>query len=127
MGIRYTPRNAAVLSIAILLVAGCSLLQPRAGGLVGLTELQQAKLQYVTLAAEWQVVHDTIVEIAPRLSDMDRATLNTDQHEALRLSLILIDLRGEWEETGAKPADWDATIATLKFTIDRSAGIVGGY
>lgn len=121
-------RNTYIIAaaLAVMALTGCANLS---GTAAGLSELEKGKLTYVLLADEWSALKERAVELrtSGTLTDTDWAIFATDQLELRRLSQEARMLRTQWEQTGVKPQNWDATLAGMKFTIDRTAGVLGGY
>lgn len=118
-----------VVIIAALAGTGCTaMLEDRAAGLAGLSELERGKLQYVEAANEWMLVGEEIYSDrqSGALTDAEWAEFDALQNGVRAVSLRLIAMRRQWEETGVKPAGWDAAMAELLIKVAAGSKLAGG-
>lgn len=118
-----------VLVIAALAGTGCTtMLEDRAAGLAGLTELERGKLMYVEAANEWMLVCEEVYSSRENgtMSDEDWTKFDAIQHDVRAVSLRLITMRRQWEETDVEPAQWDAAMAELLIKVAAGRQLAGG-
>lgn len=118
-----------VLIIAAMAGTGCTtLLEDRAAGLAGLTDLERGKLMYVEAANEWMLVCEEIYSDrqSGSFTDAQWAEFDTLRNEVRAVSLRLIVMRRQWEQTDVEPAGWDAAMAELLIKVAAGSKLAGG-